>query len=184
MNAPYPGYAGTPGMMSEKELTWLYQTAREMTSVLEVGSWKGRSAHALLSGCQGPVYSVDHWDLDYIHRGRGPGADLQRSREVLAGARRTFLESVGQFANLKIIMLPSLQAAKAFQDDSIDMVFIDGAHSFGAVKADIQEWKPKANRILSGHDYCPKHPGVMQAVNELMGADFQTCDTIWFKELG
>ena len=49
------------GWMDEKELNWLYTTALEMASVVEVGSWRGRSTSALLSGCKGPVFAVDTW---------------------------------------------------------------------------------------------------------------------------
>jgi predicted O-methyltransferase YrrM len=49
------------GWMSETELLWLFNTAKEMNSVVEIGSWKGRSTHALLSGCKGTVYAVDHF---------------------------------------------------------------------------------------------------------------------------
>ncbi len=50
---------GIQGWMSLKELNWLYQQAKKCDSILEIGSWKGRSTHALLSGCKGIVTCVD-----------------------------------------------------------------------------------------------------------------------------
>ena len=49
------------GFMSEPELTQLYKWACECESIVEIGSWRGRSTHALLSGCKGKVYAVDHF---------------------------------------------------------------------------------------------------------------------------
>lgn len=45
-----------------------------------------------------------------------------------------------------------------------DIVFIDGDHSYEAVKKDIATWYPRTNRILAGHDYDMGH--VTQAVTE------------------
>jgi len=43
------------GWMSYAELIWLNLTAKKMNSIVEIGSWKGRSAHALASACPGKV---------------------------------------------------------------------------------------------------------------------------------
>jgi hypothetical protein len=51
--------------------------------------------------------------------------------------------------------MTSLEAAEKLPDQSLDLVFLDGDHSYSAVKADIEAWLPKVRRggILSGHDY-------------------------------
>lgn len=51
----------------------------------------------------------------------------------------------------------------------IDLVFIDGDHTYTQVKADIQSWLPhiKPGGILCGHDYgFEVWPGVKQAFDE------------------
>jgi len=63
------------GAMGREDLEWLHDTAKRMASVVEVGCWKGRSTYALLAGCLGPVYAVDHWE----------GATLQEAAAVKAG---------------------------------------------------------------------------------------------------
>jgi len=67
-----------------------------------------------------------------------------------------------------------------------DMIFIDGDHSYKAVKQDIQYWKPlvKPGGILAGHDYS-KHPskaGVIKAVNEKIPEDKLNLsdDNVWY----
>ena len=49
-----------------------------------------------------------------------------------------------------------------------DSIFIDGNHNYADCLADIEFSKMfiKPNGIISGHDYWPKHDGVMQAVQE------------------
>ena len=67
------------------------------------------------------------------------------------------------------IRLPSVKAARCFEDGELDFVFIDGEHSYEAVKADVRAWWPKIRNggFLIGHDYNPKRfPGVCRAVDE------------------
>ena len=57
--------------------------------------------------------------------------------------------------NCEIIKAFSMDAVKNFTDDSLDFVFIDGAHDFQNVTNDICEWSKKVRKggIISGHDY-------------------------------
>jgi len=48
--------------------------------------------------------------------------------------------------------MSSAEAAKDFEDGSVDMVFIDGAHEYESISQDIALWAPKARRIVAGHD--------------------------------
>jgi glycosyltransferase involved in cell wall biosynthesis/tetratricopeptide (TPR) repeat protein/precorrin-6B methylase 2 len=157
------------GMMTDKELNWLFNKAKEFNSVVEIGSWMGRSTHALLSGCKGKVHSVDHFQgsADPIETG---------NKDVYSD----FFKNVGQFENLVIHKKPSLEAVKEFEDKSIDMVFIDGGHQYQEVIDDIDAWKNKATKILCGHDINAKP--VAKAVSEKLGK-VEIEDRIWFLDL-
>ncbi|NBX26131.1 MAG: class I SAM-dependent methyltransferase, partial [Planctomycetes bacterium] len=65
------------------------------------------------------------------------------------------------------LRLPSLEAAATFADGSLDAVFIDAAHEFAAVAADLEAWYPKVKRggWFCGHDYSIAWPGVVRAVD-------------------
>jgi len=170
---PYPEFNDLTGMMTIEELQWLYQIAGEMTSIVEVGSWQGRSAHALLSGCRGTVYVVDQWDPEYV-------GVHGLSRQAMVDSRRAFFSNLGGFNNLQVLEMASVNAAKAFQDKSVDMVFIDADHAYGSLIADIQAWLPKTIKIICGHDYSESdHPGVVQAVDEIFGGAHKLCGSIW-----
>ena len=75
------------------------------------------------------------------------------------------------------------EAARLFEDESLDAVFIDADHSYEAVKLDIQNWMPKVRKggILAGHDYNSAWPGVVRAVNEIF-PEAQKIDSCWLKQ--
>lgn len=148
----------TPGMhlwgwMSPSELEWLGKTAAEMNSVVEIGCLHGRSSFALATACKGHVYCIDPWN--------DPGYE-------------SWMGSVGSvFPNVTGIREASPGAASLVPD--VDMVFIDGAHDYDSVIADIRAWLPKTRVLICGHDYIPEEgagfPDVAVAVNEVFGVE-------------
>lgn len=150
---PVPGM-GIWGWMSPEELVWLGARAAEMGSVAEIGCLHGRSAFALLTCCPGPVYCVDPWN------------------DEAEASYPSFMGACGHFPNVRPIRGFSPAAAALVPD--VDMTFIDGAHSFAAVLADLAAWLPKTRRLLCGHDYQNVdggYPGVADAVHSVFGPD-------------
>ena len=169
--------------MGEYELEWLHETAKRMNSIVEIGSWKGRSTFALLSGCPGIVYAIDHFrgDSDSI---------IQQGMVKREDVYQTFMQNVGHFQNLRVLKMDSIHAVKVFSGEievfprMIDMVFIDGEHSYESVKPDLEAWLPKAKKLICGHDWEPAsmYEGLRRAVHEKLG-EVQSFRSIWFKEL-
>lgn len=126
------------GWMSPSELSWLYLYAKEMKSIVEIGSWKGKSAHALASGCSGKIYLIENFS--------GNPKEHPEVEQDLA-------TNMSQFKNVQILKESSIEAAKRFEDRSIDMIFIDGRHERRLVYEDIEAWYPKCKYLLCGHDY-------------------------------
>jgi predicted O-methyltransferase YrrM len=135
--------------MPKENLVWLFETARKMESIVEVGSWKGRSTHALLSGCRGTVYAVDHFKGSMAEIGR----DQSHFEATIRDISVDFLKNVGMFTNLVVLKANSVDAAKKFKPGSIDMVFIDGGHTYDDIYLDLEAWAPIARRLVCGHDY-------------------------------
>lgn len=75
---------------------------------------------------------------------------------------------------VKFLPVKSEVAVRAVPDESLDLVFIDGDHSYEACKFDIEEWGKKVRKggILCGHDYQHSHQGVRDAVDEAFGKNF------------
>lgn len=168
------------GMMGAKDLMWLYNIAQKMNSIVEIGCWSGKSTHALLSGCKGTVYAVDHWigsSYSNLTKGEKEIHDLAISGKVFDKFKR----NVGHFKNLKIHKMESMKAVKKFKNKSVDMVFIDGCHRYKDVCDDIKGWLPKTRKLICGHDIA--HGPVKKAVDELIGEHELTEQNIWFKWL-
>lgn len=147
------------GWMTDIELDALRNTASRMKTIVEIGSWKGRSTHALLTGCKGIVYAIDHF--------KGTPSDGEAHKEAFEdsdGVYNQFVKNVGHFTNLNIIKKSSEEAVVDFEENSIDMVFIDGDHLYESALKDINLWKNKATNIICGHDY--NFPSVKKAVDE------------------
>lgn len=164
------------GWMRFCELTYLYETAKGQPSIVEVGSWKGRSSHALLTGCKGQVTCIDTWNgskdvFDDTNR-------LAKQEDIF----ETFKKNVGHFENLKIIRKSSVEAAKDFKDGSIPFLFLDAGHTKDEVLEDIKVWLPKVQKggIFAGHDFLDgTWMGVVEAVNESFGKPDEIHGTIW-----
>lgn len=172
------------GWMDDKELGWLYDRAAEMRSVVEVGCWKGRSSYALLSGCKGPVYCIDHFlgnpsERDDLHKEAAGGK-----------VRDEFLKNCAGFDNVRILETESARAATGFGVylGLPDMVFIDGEHTPEAVESDIFAWRTKAQKLLCGHDRDLKGNHFGLGVPEGLrrsGLQFKEGPgSIWYAEIG
>ena len=145
---------------------------------VEVGCWKGKSAAFMAveianSGKDIEFYCVDHWLGGPDHQGWAVLPDLHRIwRSNMAPLTKYYTE----------MKKSSIEASQEFDNDSLEFVFIDASHEYEDVKADIEHWMPKVKEggIIAGHDYDPGHPGVQQAVDELMeGKKFDYYEKCW-----
>jgi predicted O-methyltransferase YrrM len=170
---------GIDGWTSTEELKFLAERAKLASNIVEIGSWKGRSTKVLLEASQGFVHAIDHFN--------GTDKDGDDWSGILAkeqDVKSEFLKNVGHYPNLRLHEMSSGDAAQFFNDNSLDMVFIDGDHTYKGVKQDIDTWLPKMKKggIICGHDYDIGWPGVVQAVDETFGKT-NTVGTIWYKEV-
>lgn len=152
-----------PGLMTEEELSLLCRMARSAQSIVELGTWQGRSLAAMmLANPKAKVWGVD-WFQDMAARGyKGSTEELLR-----ANLAKLDLKPEG------IINTTTTEAAAQF-DQKIDLLHVDAGHSYEEVKADIENWVPKVNPggAVCFHDYGKAknakldRPEVQQAVDE------------------
>lgn len=174
--------AAIEGWMSPQELKWLAERASTRRTIVEVGSWMGRSTKAMSLATLGRVYAVDTWAGSAEHQHKvsrvgGPDALYERFRRSLKA----------EIAAGKCIPVREDSAAAAAHfKGKADMVFIDANHAYGMVKRDILAWRPllKPGGLLCGHDHNSAWPGVMKAVSELVPKRRLVAGTSiwWFKE--
>jgi hypothetical protein len=144
----------------------------------------GRSTTAMADNMEGPgvILAVDTWRGSEEH-----GSFLaDKPIDFVYGIFCRNLKGQIDSGRVCPVRLSSLEAAGVFQAigyAGFDMVFIDAAHDYENVKADIQAWKPlvKPGGLLCGHDW--GHPPIVQAVGELLGTP-KTSSTIWYARMG
>jgi predicted O-methyltransferase YrrM len=160
------------GWMCPIELEWLYDQAQSMQSVVEIGCWMGKSTHAILSACTGAVYAVDHFN--------GSPSELHDTHRqaTTTKIRPLFDRNVGMFPHLIVLEMDSVLASQRFEDRSVDMVFIDGEHTYEAFKRDLEAWMPKCRVLLCGHDR--NDDGVARGLTEILKNKFTNeAGSIW-----
>jgi precorrin-6B methylase 2 len=144
------------GWMSEEELKWLFEQAQKMDSILEIGSWCGRSTTALCSGCKGAVFAIDHFKGSIEHQ------ELIKGRDIF----KEFRANMKGFNNLITIIADSTKIVDYLIID-FDMLFVDGGHEYETVLADLEGWGSRAKKMIVGHDISEN--GVPEAVKKYFG---------------
>jgi predicted O-methyltransferase YrrM len=131
-------------------------------TVVEIGSWKGRSTIALATGviareAAGVVVAVDPHRGGVAHRLTGEEDTFDQFQ---ANLQRAGLSDV-----VDPIRATSEAARLRFPDDSVHVLFIDGSHRFEDVLDDIDGWAPalRAGARVAFHDSI-SYPGVAAVV--------------------
>lgn len=149
--------------------------AKDGDIFVEVGSWMGASTCYLATESKTrekniKIYAVDTWEGsigDEGHKNIIRNLDTSLYSKFLENMKRGGVDHI-----ISPIKKTSEEASKMFENESVDVVFIDASHKYEDVKKDINFWYPKVKKggIISGHDYVPGHPesdiGVVKAVNE------------------
>lgn len=144
----------------------------EDSILLEVGSFAGVSTELFAQVCK-KVYAVDPWDLNKEYK------ELHSSSVVESEKR--FDQMVSKYPHIIKLKKFSQEACHEFEDETFDVIYIDGEHLYEPVKRDIQLWlsKVKKEGLLCGHDFGEQ--GVKQALDEIFpNYNFKTySDTSW-----
>ena len=109
------------------------------------------------------------------------GIDTTIAPELTENIAR-FPAEVGRL--LSVLHDSSVNASREFANETIDLVFLDGAHGDGSVRDDIVAWWPKLAPwgLLAGHDYSGiygDHPGVNAAVDAAFGKQAKIETSVW-----
>lgn len=167
-NAPHAGES-TAGLQD------MLRSLPKLDRVVEVGSYRGISTEVFALMC-GEVTAVDPWE-DCVWHGVNPSRAFEE-----------FCDRVVPYPNVKVLHMSSARAAEYFADESLDLVYIDACHDYESVRDDIAAWLPKIRQRgwISGHDYVPNYPGVIQAVDERFGSGnvLVFSDTSWLARKG
>jgi hypothetical protein len=149
---------------------------RGFFNIIEVGTWKGKTSRQVLERCPNVDYTmIDRWecptpDDSYFNSGSETARLPQVKYEAAFHECVAIALEFGQ--RVHIIKSDSVAAAEDIEERSVDLIFIDGDHSYDGVRRDLLAWWPKVKRggWLGGHDYAHPNQGeVKRAVDETMG---------------
>lgn len=155
-----------------------YTPTKELTLV-EIGSYAGESTKIFCENF-GKVISIDPYIEDYDMN--DPACHNMKLNDVYD----VFIENTFHLNNLKHIRKTSDDAVINLKGKSIDVVYIDGLHTYEQVRKDIHNYTPhiKPGGFICGHDYHPHWNGVIRAVDEIFEKpDKVFSDTSWIKRI-
>ena len=147
-------------------------------SAVEIGVNKGEYLFAMVEYCRQVVwFGVDPYQTYKTFSDMVTIPDVNEFNLMY----NTLVQKIASHRDrdrIKLIRKPSVEAV----DDitKVDLVYIDGNHSYESVKEDIAAWEPKVRvgGIIAGHDYNKakdRHrkifSGVIQAVDEYAAAN-------------
>jgi len=153
-------YERIDGFLTLADAKCLYATARKLrpgSTVVEIGSWKGKSTYCLARGLRGGrIIAIDPFDA----------SGEPDSSEVYHNSQNGDL--YGSFCRTMAVMgvADKVEAWKGTSRDfidripEIDLLFIDGDHSIDGCRFDYEHY---ASRVAKGgyllfHDYQPGRP--------------------------
>lgn len=117
---------------------------------VELGVYLGEFSKEILNVWQGTLYMIDVWNN--VAHGYDDAANSTDPHNIVKQA----MENIKGFEERAImIRASSVHAAKIFEDDFLDFVYIDANHAYEHVVEDIATWLPKVKPggYLCGHDY-------------------------------
>jgi hypothetical protein len=164
----------TEGLISLEAAALLYNLAKDVTDgcIVEVGSYRGRSAVALgrgsLDGHRVPVFAIEpHEEFTGVLGGKfGP---------VDRGAFYQAMLDTSCYHVVRLINLGSTMVAPNW-NRNVSLLWIDGDHTYEGVKTDFESWLPhlNANATVVFDDVKNPKLGPSQLIKELIdGGDFE-----------
>jgi len=132
----------------------------------EIGVERGVFSQVIMtSGNVHKLYAVDCWQA---YRGYRDHVGQQKLDSFYESTKKRM-----EPYNCWLVRKFSLDAAKDFEDESLDFVYIDANHDYENAYKDIEAWSKKVTKggIVAGHDYIrrknqDKFFSIVQAVND------------------
>lgn len=135
--------------------------------MVEIGSYRGQSGAYIAAGGQDAhLYMVDLWSRENL-------SIVSESNQYAVADTGHLRALKNNFKVLGITNYTTLQGNSAELIERwskpIDLLFIDGDHSYEGVKADYENWAPyvKKGGFIAFHDYSASWLGVVKFIEEV-----------------
>lgn len=132
-------------------LPFAYYLTKKMSPgvIVELGTHKGNSLCAFAEGAKcadthSLIYGIDSWEGD-PHANYSGGCDIYDELKEFVSK---------EYSNIVLVRANFADVLNQFEDESIDILHIDGFHSYEAVKRDFETWLPKVklDGVILLHD--------------------------------
>lgn len=172
----------------EKQYLELLDNVPEGGVFVELGAYKGKSTSFIVTEINNQNRNIKFHTIDTFEGDSGSNDVLEIEAYQKVNVSKMFEEFNKNTEHLKehfnVIVGKSDESSKLFEDNSVDVIFIDAGHSYDAVIQDIKSWLPKIKDggIMSGHDY-NSWTGVNTAVNEIFDKVDKIDNDCWFVKI-
>jgi hypothetical protein len=181
-------YKNIDGWLTDNEAFGLYSIAEKIRrngTIIEIGSWKGKSTFCLAKGLKkGKIFAIDPFNAE-----GEPG-----SKEIYENAKgevplfEQFVTTMKKYGILdKIEPLKGFSNQFLNQFEEIDFLFIDGDHSIEGCDFDFTHFSPYVRKggFIAFHDYDPDRSdlGPTWVINNRLANGeyefYKKYDTLW-----
>jgi predicted O-methyltransferase YrrM len=172
----------------EKQYLELLDNVPEGGVFVELGAYKGKSTSFIVTEINNQNRNIQFHTIDTFEGDSGSNDEEEIEAYRKVNVSKMFDEFSENTKHLKehfnVIVGKSDESSKFFEDNSVDVIFIDAGHSYDAVIRDIKSWLPKIKDggIMSGHDYI-NWSGVNTAVNEIFNEVDKIDNECWFVKI-
>jgi Methyltransferase domain len=122
----------------------------------EIGVWKGDFSQKILETAQpSALHLIDPWVFVSSFPKRLYGGKSAKSQSDMDAIYQAVRAKFSEIPQVHIHRQRSHDAVSSFADGFFDWVYIDGDHSYEAVRQDLNLWTPKVKRggFVAGDDY-------------------------------
>jgi len=165
------------GQINVREARFLGSLVRQLPEgpIIELGTLFGWSARilTLFKEPERALLTVDNYTWNPF--GIPPELHFQTTATILAEAI--------QSNHVRLVKSDSGAFWGSYAGPPPALVFIDADHSYEAVRVDIAGAKVAGARVICGHDYGNRCPGVVRAVEEAGGVK-ELVDRLWVLKQG
>jgi len=170
---PPPDLKDIPGYLHPLECRFLYWLANRVSAggvALEVGSFKGKSSANIAAGLSAGsrLVCVDTWMNDAMPYDSNADVFSEFEQNV-----RQYADRIDTHRNTSVTVSESW-------NQPIDLLFIDGDHSYEGCSSDLESWMPfvRPGGYVALHDSAER--GVVKAIEELFPEHQRTSEmNVW-----
>jgi len=162
-----------PSEISLTEARFLGELIRSAPShlpIIEIGTLFGWSARliTLFKAPETPLITVD--SFRWNPHGLTPDQHSRITTESLEEAIRDY--------SVTLCEMDKAVFQSSYDGPSPGVVFLDANHSYQSTKQDIRWAQSVGAHVICGHDYSPRFPGVIKAVEECGGIE-DMAESLW-----